>query len=217
MSREVVQVVGGSQQALSTGPRHKQQHIASAMGLAFSKHSVLMHSTHHNAHRTTTTTPIWGWSCTAMGRASRYTPLLPSLPPFLSVSTFSFTRPIPLCPPNQSSLPPSLPPSLQALNMLGHASVMEPRNPQARFQRANVLMKLERCGPPSLPPSRLLSFLNALLFPCLPPSLPPPATRRPVRSWRKSATTLQGKPASITFSARYVPSLPSFLPSSSLA
>lgn len=56
MSREVVQVVGGSQQALSIGPRHKQQHIASAMGLAFSKHSVLMHSTHHNAHRTTRTT-----------------------------------------------------------------------------------------------------------------------------------------------------------------
>lgn len=34
--------------------------------------------------------------------------------------------------------------SAQALDMLGRASAMEPRNPQARFQRANILMKLER-------------------------------------------------------------------------
>ncbi|EKU21963.1 anaphase-promoting complex subunit 3, partial [Nannochloropsis gaditana CCMP526] len=34
--------------------------------------------------------------------------------------------------------------SLQALNMLARASAIQPDNPQARFQRANVLMKLDR-------------------------------------------------------------------------
>jgi len=71
--------------------------------------------------------------------------------------------------------PPSLPPSPQALNMLGRASAMEPRNPQARFQRANVLMKLERYAlPPSLPPSlATANRFSTLLSPSLPSFLPP--------------------------------------------